>query len=168
MISAIRNFLSSRRAGVATEFAMIFPIMLVLSLGLLEITILLYQLHRASESTRYAARAFLITPAITQFDGLPVTCPGGAGCSDAVVNNVVNNLQALLPGLTSANIRVTYADSELPVNADAGLLVVPLVTVRITGVQHTFPILGAIVPGVPTSITLPEFSTSQLGSAQPT
>lgn len=162
----LRRGRAARHGGVAVEFALVFPVLVVITVGLMELALVFYHYHRAAEATRAAARSLLITPAVTGFGALPLSCPGDPECDPEVMAALVGSLQTLLPGVTAENIRVVYEDSGLPVNASPAMVITPTVTVEVTGIRHPLSVLAALVPGTPGFIMLPSFATTQLGPSE--
>ena len=154
-------FRAARDGATAIEFAFIFPILAVLTLGVLELALIVFDYHRAGEAMRSAVRAFEIDPAVTSFATLPMTCPGGAACDATRINAVIADINGTLPQVGLANLQITYDQSGLDVAATPGV-VTPVITVSIIDLQHDFFILSAIVPGIPASFTFPAFSTSRV------
>ena len=157
----VAAFRCASDGATAVEFAFILPIVIVLTFGLIELALILFDYHRAGEAMRKAVRAFEIGPAITSFATLPVTCPGGAACDAARINAVIADINVSLPQLNSENLQITYKDSGLDVTATDDV-VTPVITVSIVNLQHDYLILSSIVPGVPDSFTFPAFSTSRV------
>ena len=164
-----------RRGVEAIEFAFIGPVLLMLTLGVLEISIAMFQYHRASEATRTGARVAVIQSPITAVDDLKntsitctgaggaVTCVGAAVTSAASFTAVLAAMQVSLPDLISSNVVVSYAPSTVFADDTTGL-VTPLVTVRIVNYTYDLIVLN-YVPGVPDTITFPPFATTLLGAS---
>ena len=114
-------------------------------------------------------------------DGTDVTCSGSglpAGFSadpdaEGIVtfDNVVTEIQKLLPTVTEQNVIVEYSHIGLGFAGRPGTDIVPLVTVRLTNLQFDFIILDIFLgvlrgPGgapVTDSITMPAFTASLTG-----
>ena len=86
------------------------------------------------------------------------------GDSDNSFDTMLTAMRDVFPDITATNVQVGYVASGID---DAGNtdVVTALVTVSLTGVTHTFVALG-IIPGVPSSMTFPAFSTSALRATQ--
>ena len=103
-------------------------------------------------------------PTITcQSNGTTATCscPGNlpfcGTASNAAFNRVANRMADIYPGLTAANVEVTYAWSGLGFSGDPnGADVAPLVTVRLRNLQFA-PFTSYVWR---TNITLPSFAYS--------
>ncbi len=75
-------------------------------------------------------------------------------------DNPITAMQAVFPELTNTNVQVGYVASGID-DVDNAEVVTALVTVNLSGITHGLIVLD-ILPGVPSSITLPAFSTSAL------
>jgi Flp pilus assembly protein TadG len=131
------RFARDRSGATAIEFVFIFPVLLVLTLGLLELTLILYDYHRAGEVMREAARTFVIDPPVTSFASMPLDCPTDADCDIAKMNAMVATIQNVMPDFVASNLEVAVEDSGLTDPANPGI-VNPVVTVKIVGLQHNF------------------------------
>ena len=83
------SFLRCRRGTVAVEFSILLPILLVASIGALELALIIFDFHRASEAIRRGARMAIIQPPLVDLDGLgsgTITCqsPRAKGNPDKV------------------------------------------------------------------------------------
>ncbi len=79
-------------------------------------------------------------------------------------DNPITAMQAVFSDIGNTNVQIGYVASGID-DVDNAEVVTALVTVSLTGVTHTFVALG-IVPGVPSSMTLPTFSTSALRATE--
>ncbi len=151
----LTRFILARDGATAMEFAFIMPILFVLTIGLIEVGLMLFDFHRAGEAMRAAVRAFEVGPAAVSFDTLPMTCPGGANCDSARIIAVAADINAMFPQVVEENnLQITYDQSGLGI-FDAGGVVTPVITVSIVNVQHDFFILNALIPGIPDSFAFP-------------
>ena len=171
----LRRFFRRDDGAVAIEFAFIVPVLILFTVGILEFGLILFDYHRAGEATRRASRLVLIQDPLATLDTLrttdlsctanaggTVSCTGSTdnGDSDANFAAMIAAMQAVFSDIGNTNVQVGYAASGIDAAANTGI-VTALVTVSLTGVSHTFLALG-IVPGVPSSMILPTFSTSAL------
>ncbi len=175
----LRRFFRRDDGAVAIEFAFIVPVLILFTVGILEFGLILFDYHRAGEATRRASRLALIQAPLATLDTLRTTdlsctaSSGGSvsctdntdnGTSDANFAAMIATMQAIFADIGNTNVQVGYAASGID-DADNAEVVTALVTVSLTGVSHTFVALG-IVPGVPSSMTLPTFSTSALRATE--
>ena len=171
------RFLRSERASTAVEAALIMPVLFFFTFGIIEFAMVMFEMNRANDATRRAARQIIIgapipdvtdlidldvTPVTCEMPGGSVQCSGGAFVDNAsTFTDALANMQIILPTMTSANLSVTYSASEGIDGAMPGVHT-PLITVSLQNYTYTF-ILAGVVPGMPASITLPSFSTTLVG-----
>lgn len=173
----LRRFTRSTGGTAAIEFAFILPIVLLLTVGLLEFAVVLFDYHRAGEATRRAIRQALINPPIATLDNIATTdivCDGGGSIvctggtvestADATFSTILSAMQAIFPDIQSANVRITYSASGLDGPLTPGI-VTPIVTISVRNLTHAYIVLG-IIPGMPSSMTFPSFTTSALGPSE--
>lgn len=171
--SLLARVLRDRRGVEAIEFALIAPVLLIISLGVIEMSLLLYDYHLAGEATRRGARTAVIAAPIAELDGVKdadivcgadtegaVSCTGAGLDDEASFDTILASMQSIMPSLTANNLRVSYSASGVSADATAGIAT-PLVTVGLVGVVHALTI-GRIVPGLPSEITFPPLTTSAL------
>ncbi len=173
----LRRFTRSTGGTAAIEFAFILPIVLLLTVGLLEFAIVLFDYHRAGEATRRAIRQALINPPIATLDNIATTdivcdggetivCTGGTveSTANTTLNTIIGVMQAIFPDIQKANVRITYSASGLDGPSTPGI-VTPIVTISVRNLTHAYIVLG-IIPGMPSSMTFPSFTTSALGPSE--
>lgn len=173
LISAIRRLVTSRGGATAVEFAMIAPLLVVLSVAMLEFGLIMFDYHRYSEATRRGVRLAMINTPITSLANLastPVNCEGTGGggvtCTGAVVSSAATfttlfaDMQAIVPDLTADKVTVSYADSAV---TNISGMVTPVVTVSLSNVTRNFMILN-IIPGMPETFTFPTFTSSRVAA----
>jgi Flp pilus assembly protein TadG len=170
-VRRIANWWRNRRGTAALEFALILPALLLLTIGTLEVGLIMFDYHKLSEATRRGLRTALIEDVIidlADLDATPITCsgPGNVSCSGGSVESsdsfdaIVLAMQEIVPRIDADNVVVTYADSGLDISGN-GDTVTPLVTVGVTGLEYDFVALRYI-PGLSTVLTLPNFNTTRL------
>ena len=164
-----------RRGATAVEFAFLLPILLMLTLGILELSLVLFDYHRLGEAARRGARTAVVddpVPSLANLTGGTITCQGGGGgvtCVGGAVasvtsfNNIVAAMQGVMPAIGAQNARVIYNDSGVT-SADTPGIVTPTVTVQVIDFGHSYLFLD-YVPGVPSTFIFPPFSSSQMGSS---
>lgn len=176
--SAISRWWPGRdqRGSVATEFAMIVPFLVMLTVAIIEFVVFLYDWQIATNATREGVRAALIAPNIASLSSLStagtvVTCEwsgGGATCSpgsvttnaDAIYTGIVTAMQDLVPEITATMVKIDYTFSTTD-NVATSDLKTPLVSVRLEGFIHTFVVLDLFV-GIPINWELPPFESVRL------
>ena len=158
-ISKSRQFLHLGTAGVAVvEFAIIVPVLLAITLGIVEFGLVLFEYHRLGEATRRGAREAVIETPMAQLTGLTsgsvdcqgpsgaVTCTGGA-VSSAVEDTftlVLAGMQDILPTLSDSNVHVIYSDSGITDPTATPGIITPTVTVEVQGHAYTYVALEHI------------------------
>jgi Flp pilus assembly pilin Flp len=158
-----RAFVAARDGATAIEFALVFPIVAVLTLGAFELGLAVFEFHRVGEAMRGLARSFEIDPPITSYANLPVTCPGSGACDGVRIDAAVAAVRTIVPGFTAANLRIVYRASGLDDASTPGM-VTPTMTVSAVGLAYRYVVLGRLVPGIGDVLTLPAFSTTRVVS----
>jgi Flp pilus assembly protein TadG len=140
MTALVRKLQRHHQEGTtAVEFALIAPLLILFSAGLMDFSLILYDFHRYSEVTRRGVREAVIQAPIASLNTLsttPVICDGdadgGVTCTGAAVvsavsfSSILSEMKKMVPGVTGDKVQIRYVDSGLP--ASAGL-VTPSVTV---------------------------------------
>ncbi len=184
----MRSFFSFRRneSGVVlVEHTLVFAMMMILTFGLIEFGIVLYQYNAAEKATAVGAR-FIATrgPVVT---GLPdcgpgvnvngmdagATCPStgweticNAGapsgdCQATVLNALVTEMQRFAPNVEAQNVQVVLRGAGLGFVGRGSP--VPMVTVRLTGMQYDFIALDDLLGFG--ALTMPGFDATVVGEA---
>ena len=168
------------RGEAIVGFALLMPVLIAVSLAILEFSLVVMDYHRAGEATRAGARHFAISEPVANVSGFgpgsvltctssgtSVTCSGAAAENPAVFNAAVASIQTILPSVTPQNIEVEYRDSGIGDATTPGGII-PVVSVRLINLQRPYTVM-TFVPGIPSTITFPTFSTSQMaGGLGPT
>jgi Flp pilus assembly protein TadG len=165
-VSKLRALWRDTDGNTLVGFALLSPVLLSLTLGIVEFSLLAFDFHRANEATRRIARAAAMTAPLVSETTL--TSNGTAQCSGAGcagLDALTDGADDIFPDITVSNVQVTYSLTGIGDLATPGG-VKPLITVTLTGLTHDLVMLGAF-PGLPTSITFPSFSTSILGTWYP-
>lgn len=154
----------------AIEFAVLAPVLMLFTFGILEFTLAFCTYIRAGEALRSAARIAAIQPAIADLstlDEIPAVCSSGANIScgtysvsnPASYNAILAEAQRILSDIDAGQLSVSYSSSGAGFSTTAGGST-PLVTVQLSDYQYEL-ILKNLIPGV-SSITFPSFTTSRL------
>lgn len=174
LISAINDLLRGARADSGESiisFAILFPILLGISLAILEFSLVILDYNRASEATRRAARIAAIQPPIGDLTNIgtgqvscsansgTTFCNGGTILSAATFDSVVQAMQSVLPAIAPDNVQVVYGNSGIGGEESGGIK--PFVSVNLINLQRPFMFLH-VIAGVPAQITFPSFSTTQM------
>lgn len=122
---AIKNFVRRENGTQMIEFALVFPVLILLFAGTVELGRLFYTYTTLAKATRAGARYLSTVPNVTTSTDAAkriVMCGNPNVCGDA--NNPV-----ILPNLTANKIVVTPPTAGAPVK---------YVTVEITGYNYQF------------------------------
>ena len=172
--SATRRFLRDEDGAFIIEFAIAFPVLILLSFGLLEFSLVVFDYQRAAESTRRGIRTTILSYTIpntaTLLEGSVITCrlsnnvvscTGGSPSEFAAdqFNILLAEMREVYPTLTEDNVIVTYEGTDVGAPEDSGGIL-PLVTLQLQGVRHDM-IVGQII-GIPYT-EFPAFTTTVLG-----
>ncbi len=184
----LNRFVHETDGAYLIEFAITMPVLILLSLGLLEFSLVSFEFQKASEATRRAARFLIIGNDIPNTANLldvesavMITCTSTGGevsCDNASPTGTQSggtyptaneNFQAMFDqmvaiktDLKEEHVVVTYESTKVGDVDNAGG-VIPMVTVTITGLEHTF-VTGEVL-GFKT-MPFPDFKTSILGSGR--
>ena len=171
------RFARDEEGAFLIEFAITFPVLILLSFGLLEFSLVVFDYQRAAEATRRGVRLAIIQEPIPNTANLlidavivctapggTVTCTGGSpgANADALFTELLTEMQKAYPTLTTDNIVVTFEGTDVGSPEEIGG-VFPLVTLQLTGVVHEM-IVGHII-GVE-SIQFPDFKATVMGNGK--
>ena len=171
------RFARDESGAFLIEFGITFPVLILLSFGLLEFSLVVFDYQRAAEATRRGVRLAIIQEPIpntanllqdavivcTAPDGT-VTCTGGSPSTnaDALFAALLTEMQVAYPTLNTANIIITFSGTDVGSSGDVGG-VFPLVTLQLTGVRHDM-IVGHVI-GID-SVEFPDFKATVLGNGK--
>jgi hypothetical protein len=173
----LRRFLADEDGAFIVEFGIAFPVLILLSFGLLEFSLVVFDYQRASEATRAGVRqTILYTPIANTgaiLKGEIITCYNATGtvqCDGGVPNDtadehfgyLLETMKGIYPTLTAGNLIVSYEGTDVG-DEDSSGGIFPLVTLQLQGVKHDM-IVGHLI-GVAT-IEFPPFTTTVLGPGQ--
>ncbi len=162
----------NRRGDVVVGFALLVPMLVLVTAGIIEFSIYMFERGRATEATRRGTRVAVVQIPIASLDDLaegPVICTGSSGTascggvtieSQASLDAIVADMQRIMPSIAPENVRVVYSFSGLGEAESGGIK--PFVTVSLVGLQHQYVMLG-IVPGMSGTQTFPSFATTEIG-----
>lgn len=173
----IKRLGRDERGGIAVPFALLAPMLVLLSLGTVEISTLMFEWHRTSEATRWAARHLAIEAPLANVSGFDrgtvITCQGSVDdlpvCSGAAIasnsswSELVSAVTAKQPLLSAQNIKVIYQDSGLGNPSTPGGIL-PLVSVELVNVTKPLMVLGGYM-GLPADFTFPPFRSYQIANS---
>ncbi|WP_309089124.1 pilus assembly protein [Phenylobacterium sp.] len=182
----LRRLLRDDTAATLVESTLVFPLVLVLTFGLLEFGNALWRWNAAEKATAIAAR-YIATrgPLLTGVPDcfVPTSATAGTSCSEVagatswstscgaggggdcegdVVAAALARAQAFAPFIEANNFRVDVRGSDLGFVGRGDP--VPLITVRLQGLTFDFVVLDALA-GV-TSMPMPGFDATIVGEDQ--
>jgi Flp pilus assembly protein TadG len=188
----IRDLWGDRGGATLVEAAIVFPMLLVLTFGLVEFGNLLWEYNTAEKATaagaRYLATRGPLAPQLTDgshdcfgatpstatagtscadpslASGATITClgAGSSGCTQSVMDGMIASMQQIAPFVATANVQVVLRPSKEGFVGRGAA--VPLITVRLTGLTYAFVTLGSLLGLDP--ITLPGFDATITGEDQ--
>lgn len=169
----LRGWLDGEAGETLIGFAFAVPILLGLCFATIEFGLVAFDYHRAGEAARRGARLATITLPVADTSGFgptstatcgstgTVSCTGAATLRPENFDAVLATMREIYPALTAANVEIVYTASGIgEAGTPAGIL--PLVTVRLRNVEHTYLML-AFIPGMPAKLVFPPFTTNQIG-----
>lgn len=183
----MRRFAQFRRnvsGAVLIEHTLVFVLLMLLTFGLVEFGVVLYQYNAAETATSAGAR-FVATrgPVITEISDCGVTTSARAGtrcadvsgasgwtltcdasaptgnCQGAVLNQLVAEMQRYYPNVEAQNVQVVFRGAGLGFVGRGAP--VPLVTVRLTGMAYEYIAVGALL-GI-SDLDMPGFDATLVG-----
>ena len=174
-----RRLSRDSRGMAAVEFALVMPIAILLTAGIFEFVLFMYDFQAATDATRQGVRVAIIQPAAADISGLKdttISCTfagGSSNCSgadesgdaDTTFVAILAAMQQSMDNVTDANIRLVYSWADVDDPAKTPGIVTPLVTVELIDMEHELFLLPGFV-GIPNSLPLPSFSSSRLAHSQ--
>ncbi|MCH9052266.1 MAG: pilus assembly protein [Proteobacteria bacterium] len=189
-ILARRKLAADRGGSVAVENAIVFGLLIVLTIALIEFSLALWQWNTAEKATelgvRYAVQSDPVALGLSEYNGVTggglapgtsltlnnlgaftLSCTNtscscsGAGCGDftssvsnptgvdtAAFNAIIARMDGVFRGsdLDASNVTIDYSHVGMGFAGRPGLDIVPVVTVRLTGVTFNFMVLSFIRP----------------------
>jgi hypothetical protein len=169
------GFHRSVQGAAAVEFALVFPLLLLLTFGIIEFGLVFYQANMLEKATQKGARKAItwdpIAPTLANYSaaetglgpGLPLpadlelevvcdsnSCTGtGAltspGYSTEAFTAILNAMRSIYPAISPENVVITYRNIGLGFVGRPGGSVVPAVTVRLRDMRYDFVMLDVAV-----------------------
>ena len=188
--SSRRKPAADRGGSVSVENAIVFGLLIVLTIALIEFSLALWQWNTAEKATelgvRYAVQSDPVALGLSEYNGVTgggfnpgtslnfsnldaftLSCTNsscscsGAGCGDftssvsnptgvdtVAFNAIVQRMDGVFRGsdLDTSNVTIDYSHVGMGFAGRPGLDIVPVVTVRLTGVTFDFMVLSFIRP----------------------
>ena len=172
-----RRFLGDVRGAMAVEFALVIPIIIVVTVALFEFVFLMYDYQSATDATREGVRAALIGETLADlanletqdvvctFPGGATSCVGGVAATgaDTTFAAIVAAMQVPKADVANIEVRVTYSWSQI--DGAGSAIKTPLVTVSLVNATHEMFLLPQWVP-IAADFAMPAFSSSRLMHSQ--
>jgi hypothetical protein len=173
----LRRFLADEDGAFIIEFGIAFPVLILLSFGLLEFSLVVFDYQRAAEATRAGIRQTILYTPIANTGAIlestvikcynttgTVKCDGGVpnDTADAHFAFLLEEMQGIYPTLEAENIVIYYEGTDVG-DEDSSGGIFPLVTLELNSVKHDM-IVGQLI-GIET-IEFPPFTTTILGPGQ--
>lgn len=135
---APRNAVPVRRDGgaAAVEFALVFPLLLLLLFGIVEFSIAFYAQQGTAAAAREAARRAAV--------GTITSCSGGSGSTDLA--SIVADTAPGVSTVTGRSLKVTEDTGDTTLGAGDEVAVTVTYDVK-------FNVLSALIPGFPVDLT---------------
>ena len=172
--AAVVRVAVDRGGAVAVEFAFVAPVLFLLTLGIIELGMILFEVHRVGEAARRGARVALIEdpiPKLLDLSTKDITCngadDGSVSCAGVTVadptsfTDVLTAMQNILPTLKGSSVAISYTDSDITDATELTGLVTPILTLSVEGYQYSYFFLDTL-PGIPATMTLPQFATTRV------
>jgi Flp pilus assembly protein TadG len=181
----LRSFLRDERGASLVEMSIVFPIVLVITFGLMEFGIAFWEYHTAEKATAVAARYVATRGPLVQTlsdgshdcfvsngstaigtscgdasitAGAPYVCTAAApgACNATVLATVITQMQQIAPFILNANVEIDVAQSKMGFVGRGRAI--PLITVKTTGLTYNFIALNSLLGLGP--IPMPGFATT--------
>ena len=172
------RFVRDEDGAFIIEFGLTFPVLILLSFGLLEFSLVVFDYQRAAEATRRGVRLAIIQEPIPNTTNLlddavitctatsdgVVSCTGGSPSADAdaLFAALLAEMQKAYPTLDATNIRITFEGTVVG-DAESAGGVFPLVTLELVGGVHEM-IVGQLI--YIDEIEFPAFAATVLGNGK--
>lgn len=145
------------------EMALTLPLMLLIILGIVEFSLLIFTWTKGVEATRAGVRYASVSTPVTDLSGLD--CSDGststhieADCESADCTDLITQIQKVMPEVDAENIHLVYECSRTG-NPDRPLdMKTPEIRLSIQDLTYEF-IFPQII-GLGLNITMPEFTST--------
>ncbi|MFH7325985.1 TadE/TadG family type IV pilus assembly protein [Desulfurivibrio sp. C05AmB] len=153
------------RGATMVEFAIVIVVFMVLVMGGFEFGRMIFEWGRVVEATRAGVRmAVVSTPPVGCRDAngnLTLTDGSCGPVNPDAGSDVLLAMQRILPTIERDNIELTYTSTIM--GSPLRSVPIPVVTVEVQGL--TFEPVVAGLLGLPTTIPIPGFASSQTGES---
>lgn len=168
--STLLRLLQDETGVSAVELAIMLPLLVLFTFGILEFALAMGAYLQINEATRAAARTAVIQPAVadlSSLDSTPANCTSNGSsvncgsysvASSSAYSAILAEAQRVRPDITAEQLQVSYSSSGTGHSSTADGSA-PLVTIRIIGYEHELLLQGLV--GIST-IAFPDFATSRI------
>lgn len=173
--AAAFRFHASEAGAAAVELAILFPLLLMFTFGIIEFGLILHQMNTLEKATQFGVRKAVtwdpVAPALVNYTGVTGSLRGGdplpvnlqvditcdsAGCTGAgaitspgyssvAFNAVVDAMAKIYPQIGPEDVVITYHNIGLGFIGRPGGAVVPSVTVSLRNLTYDFILLDVAV-----------------------
>lgn len=180
-MTTVPVFIRDIRGAMAAEFALVLPIMLLFLFGIMDVGYYAWAINQGEKATQMGARwavatdlvpedlydySFALSEGIPQGNPVPasafptVTCDSTSctqwGHDEVAFGRILERMRDFKTNIAPENVVLEYSWSGLGYSGDPnGPDVAPIVTVRLTGMEHR-PLFGLLIG----SVALPDFAYS--------
>jgi Flp pilus assembly pilin Flp len=183
-MTRLLRFRQNESGATLVEYTLVFMLLMLLTFGLIEFGVVLYQYNAAETATAVGARfaatrgpivtgvsdcgvttnatAGTFCSAVGGSDSWTITCNAAApagGCQGAALSALVAEMQSFDPDIEAQNVQVVFRGAGLGFVGRGSP--VPMVTVRLTGMQYDFIALDDLLGFG--AITMPGFDATIVG-----
>ncbi|WP_135077214.1 TadE/TadG family type IV pilus assembly protein [Terasakiella sp. SH-1] len=171
-----RHMLRDENGAMVPAFALLLPFLVLISLGVVEVSTLLFEWHRTGEATRRATRHIAIEQPVADLSafqrgsvvncsanaGAVVSCSSGTGANVGAFATMLDLMQAIQPAILPEHVRIIYSDSGLGDPTTPGGII-PLVKLEVSGLTRPLMVVGGFL-GMPSEFTFPSFMATQMSN----
>jgi len=184
-----KRLTKDQRGATIVEFTLIFPMLLILTFGIIEMGLLFWQWNSAERATQLGVRTAvtnnsIINPwtsdcgqvsvpssvlagsfciSVPGSNTWTVSCDGAslaANCDSAAMALVVTRMQTIFPRVTQANVIVEFSGAGLGFVGRGSPI--PVVSVSLQNMQYDLIFLDALL-GWGSTFTMPPFTATLTG-----
>lgn len=185
----LKRLTKDERGATIVEFTLIFPMLLILTFGIIEMGLLFFQWNSAERATQIGVRTAVTNNSVFNAwtsdcgqvsvpstvlagsfctnvpgsDTWTVTCDGAGlatGCDSAAMTLLVTRMQAIFPRVTQANVVVEFSGAGLGFVGRGSP--VPVVSVSLQNMQYDLLFLDALL-GWGDTFAMPPFTATMTG-----
>lgn len=154
---------TQQKGAAMVELALTLPLMLLILMGIIEFSLLLFMWSKGVEASRAGVRFASVSTPVVSLSAL--NCTGGnstnkitANCGSANCTALLQEMQRVMPELTPNNVNIIYECSRTG-NPDRPIeMKTPEIRVSIQNMSYSF--ISPKIIGLGLKIDMPEFSST--------